>query len=107
MVFSELNPINADFSSFLANEGKQWANISLVPWNAAQDNRSFIAVESKGEQAGWGAAFDIKSRPSSAQSLAAVKLYFTPVLVRLPETGKEVLILHRNLDRSDSYQITG
>lgn len=98
MVFSELHPTNADFSSFLANEGKLWADVSLVPWNAGPDNRSFIVVESPGEQAGWGTPFDVKCRPSSAQSLAVVKLYFTPVLVRLPE-DRQVLILHRNLAR--------
>ena len=41
----------SDYSSFLASEGKLKADVSLVPWNAGRDNRSFIVVESPGEQA--------------------------------------------------------
>ena len=41
MIFSELHPRTADFASFLANEGAELTKLSVVPWNAAGDNRSF------------------------------------------------------------------
>ncbi|CBY13105.1 unnamed protein product [Oikopleura dioica] len=101
MVFSELHPINADFSAFLAGEGKAWTKLSLLPWNAAVDNRSFIVVETQDEQAGWGTPFDVFNRPTAAKAMTVVKLYFTAVLVRVPEKDRDFLILHRNIASVD------
>jgi hypothetical protein len=99
MIFSELSPINSDLSAFLAADGIDWTKLSILPWNAAVDNRSFILVETQSEQAGWGRPFDVFNRPNAAQALAAVKSYFTPVLVRLPVVEREFIILHRNIAR--------
>ena len=99
MIYSELHPINADLSAFLEGNGKKWTQISLLPWNAVVDNRSFIVVETQSEQAGWGRPFDVFNRPSAAAALRVVKLHFTPVLIRLPEKEREFVILHRNIAR--------
>ncbi|CBY07422.1 unnamed protein product [Oikopleura dioica] len=96
MIYPELCPAYADFSSFL-EKNAGWQKLSLLPWNALVDNRTFLAVESNTSQAGWGKPFDVKKRPSAAQALTVVKYYFTPVLVTMPEKDQDFLMFHRNL----------
>lgn len=98
MINPELCPAYADFSAFL-KQNESWQTISLVPWNASVDNRTFLAVDSNDIQAGWGRVFDVSKRPTAARALTTVKYYFTPVLVSLPETEQEFLMFHRNLFR--------
>ena len=99
MVYPELCPTNADFSSFLANKGREWTEISLVPWNAVREDRTFIAVNAHGGQAGWGTPFDVKSRPDAGQAMTVLKLHFMPVLVRIPDLDAQILMIHRNTAR--------
>jgi hypothetical protein len=98
MVFAELCPAYADFSAFL-KENTYWQGVSLLPWDAAVDNRTLLAVDASSAQAGWGRPFDIRNRPSASQALATVKYYWTVVQVTIPELDVELLLFHRNRAR--------